>query len=117
MAEALRLARRFSEDARVPGDAADQLAIIIEEWVLNAVEHGGPPARSLIVLELERTQGAVRIAASDPGAPFDPRAVEFLGPNLERGGGAGLALIKAWATIESYRRIRGRNRVVMSLPI
>lgn len=41
----------------------------------------------------------------------------FEGPNLTRGGGAGLALIQTWRRIADYRRQRGRNRVVFDMQL
>ena len=40
-------------------------------------------------------------------------AAAFEGPNPDRGGGAGLELVRAWSQIADYRRRRGRNRVVL----
>jgi hypothetical protein len=67
------------------------------------------------VLSLERRGADVRLTFSDAGVAFDPRAADFAGPNAERGGGAGIALIQAWSRIESYARSRGRNRLVLDL--
>jgi hypothetical protein len=41
----------------------------------------------------------------------------FGGPNLERGGGAGLELIRAWCRIAAYARRGGRNRLVLEMPL
>lgn len=112
---AIQLARSFADAHGLPSDLADRLAIIVEEWTLNVVEHGAPPRGSRIILRLETALGGVRVAASDAGAPFDPRSIRFEGPNPERGGGAGLALILAWTRVASYRRSGGRNRVVLEI--
>jgi len=112
---AIAAARRFAETADLPPAAADELAVVVEEWVANIVEHGGPQAGRLVVLALERSGGVVRIRVSDAGVAFDPRLAPDEGPNLERGGGAGLALIRGWSRIEDYRRLRGRNRLVLRL--
>jgi serine/threonine-protein kinase RsbW len=94
-------------------DAADQLAVIVEEWAANIVEHSRASPGSLIVLRLERVGDAARLTFTDAGVAFDPRTLEDAGPNLERGGGAGIALIRTWCEIETYERRRGRNRLVL----
>jgi hypothetical protein len=43
--------------------------------------------------------------------------VAFDGPNRERGGGAGLALITSLCSITAYARRAGRNRLVLELPL
>lgn len=113
----MALARAFAERAAIGNEAADSLALIVEEWLHNVVEHGDAPAGARIVLRLRRTPGLLLLWVSDAGKPFDPRAAEFEGPNLERGGGAGLALIQAWCRIADYRRSGGRNRLVFEMPL
>jgi len=113
VARALAATRRFARSNGLPQATADRLAVIVEEWVANVVEHGCPRAGSLIGLRLERAADSVRMTFTDAGIAFDPRAAEDTGPNLERGGGAGLALIRSWAEIEDYRRRGGRNRLAL----
>ena len=84
---------------------------------MNVVEHGGAHPASRIALRLQRLEGAVRLSVSDAGVAFDPRGVAFAGPNTERGGGAGLALICAWSRIAAYERRAGRNRLVFEMPL
>lgn len=115
MARAIAGARRFAESTALPEAEADRLAVIVEEWVTNIVEHGNPAPDSRIVLRLEQAGGRVRAAFSDAGAAFDPQVAPDDGPNLERGGGAGIALIRGWSVIESYERRGGRNRMVLRL--
>ena len=98
-------------------EASEKLAIVVEEWLINVVEHGEAAPDSRIALSLERLEGLVRLTVTDAGQAFDPREAVFEGPNLERGGGAGLALIQAWTRIAAYRRRAGRNRVVLELPL
>lgn len=114
-ARALAAVEAFVAAAGVPASTADRLAIVVEEWLLNLIEHGRPPPGSLIVLRLERVIRGVRIGFSDAGAAFDPRLAPDSGPNEQRGGGAGIALIRAWTRIEDYRRKAGRNRLALSL--
>ena len=61
--------------------------------------------------------GLVFMEVSDAGLPFDPRDAVFEGPNLERGGGAGLELIRAWSRIADYTRRAGRNRLFVEMPL
>ena len=110
---AIRLARRFAEAAGIEAAIADRLAIVVEEWAANIVEHSAAAPGSLIVLRIERAREGVRIAFTDAGVAFDLRAAEDTGPNAERGGGAGIALIRAWSEVEDYRRRGGRNRLVL----
>ncbi|HEY3948553.1 ATP-binding protein [Phenylobacterium sp.] len=111
---ALVVARAFAAAADLGEAAADQLAVVVEECVVNIVEHGRPASRTRVVVRLSMAAaGCVRLAFSDAGVAFDPRAAATAEPNLERGGGAGLALIKAWCEIEAYERRAGRNRLVL----
>lgn len=83
----------------------------------NVVEHGGPHSGGRIVLRLRLAGGAVWLSISDPGRPFDPRAATFHGPDPDRGGGSGLALIASFTRIAGYVRRAGRNRLLLELPL
>lgn len=114
---AVAVARAFGEQTGVGSTTTDSLTIIVEEWLNNVVEHGGVAPGARIVLRLQHGRTVLRLAVSDAGRPFDPRTVQFEGPNLARGGGAGLALILAWCRITNYRRSGGRNRLVFELTL
>ena len=114
--QGLVFARRFADQADLAPEATDHLALIVEEWLNNVVEHSGATSSGRIGLRLQRRPGVIQLTATDAGKPFDPRKVTFDGPNLARGGGAGLALIQAWCRIADYRRQRGRNRLVFEMP-
>lgn len=115
--EALAVTRRFIAETGLGRDEAERLTISVEEWIANVVEHGTPPPDSRIGLRLALRPGAVRITVTDAGAAFDPREATFEGPNLDRGGGAGLELMRAWNRIAAYGRRAGRNRLVLEMPI
>ncbi len=117
MAEAIGLARGFAAGCELPIDVSEKLAIIAEEWVANIVEHGELKAGSHIGFGLEQQGDVVRVTVVDSGVAYDPRGATFDGPNEERGGGVGLALITAWCKIAGYSRARGRNRVVFELSV
>lgn len=111
----LILARQFARSAALSPEAGDHLALILEEWLNNVIEHAGAPSNGRIIVRLNRVAGRILIVITDGGIAFDPRTVSFQGPNTVRGGGAGLALIQAWCRIADYRRLRGRNRVVFEM--
>ena len=115
MSRAIAVAWLFADRAGLPPKTAEPLAILVEEWVLNLIEHGGAAADSQIVLRIERRGDGARVTISDAGNFFDPREVETEGPNEERGGGAGIALMQAWSRIVDYRRRGGRNRLVLEI--
>ncbi|MDZ4374753.1 MAG: ATP-binding protein [Phenylobacterium sp.] len=112
---ALDLTRAFAARAALADQAADRLAIVVEEWIANVVEHGAPAAGSRIGLSLGREDAHIRVSLSDAGLPFDLRDVRFEGPNLERGGGVGLELIRTWCRVAGYGRRGGRNRLELEL--
>jgi serine/threonine-protein kinase RsbW len=111
----LILARQFAQSTALAPQAGDHLALIVEEWLNNVIEHSDAPSNGRIIVTLRRVPGQILIVITDGGIAFDPRAVSFKGPNTVRGGGAGLALIRAWCRIADYRRFRGRNRVVFEM--
>ena len=84
---------------------------------MNVLDHGQLRPGTRIGVTLGLADGVVRLTFSDAGTPFDPRATVFEGPNEARGGGVGLALIRAWSRIADYRRRSGRNRVVLEMPL
>jgi serine/threonine-protein kinase RsbW len=117
VSRAVRLAHGFAARTGLEPTVAGHLAVVVEEWVANVVEHGGPQDGARIVLRLRLTEGVVRLTVSDAGRPFDPRTAAFDGPNHERGGGAGLAMISNLCRIAGYARRAGRNRLELELPL
>jgi anti-sigma regulatory factor (Ser/Thr protein kinase) len=114
---ALRLAQTFAVEAGLGASRAADLAMVVEEWAANIVEHGAARPGSLIAVHLRLEPDHVRIAFSDGGRAFDPRAVAFEGPNTQRGGGAGLAMIASLCRLADYVRRGGRNRLVLEMPL
>lgn len=119
IAGAIGLAHDFAAAAALSEDDAVRLALIVEELVANIVEHGGVgPAEHIEVrIEPDRDGSAVRVALSDPCPPFDPRGATHAEAPPERGGGAGLAMVRAWATILAWRHADGRNVLELRMPI
>jgi len=111
---AIRAARAFAAACALGETATDRLCVVVEEWLSNVVEHGEPAPGSRLMMHIARGAAGLTLTLTDAGQPFDPRATPaFEGPNPDRGGGAGLELVRAWAQIADYRHSRGRNRVVL----
>jgi len=115
---ATEAARAFAAGESLARDDAAHLCIVIEELVTNLLDHGGVGPDQDIELALRHDAGSIAIILTDPGTPFDPRtAILPDGPNAERGGGAGLDLVRAWTQIVRYASRDGRNRLELVLPI
>jgi anti-sigma regulatory factor (Ser/Thr protein kinase) len=108
-------ARRFSEDNGLVPTQAARLAILVEELVINALEHGGVADDQRIDLTLADETGGLILTLSDPGTPYDPRSHVRPDTVPERGGGAGLDLVLQWAEILDYRRKADRNELRLRL--
>jgi len=109
--------RDFCERAALEAGVAARLAIIAEELVANLVEHGDVGEAGSVELELVRDGAAILLRLGDDGPPFDPRGVSPGEAIPERGGGAGLDLVRAWAEIVDYRSDRGWNRLELRMPL
>lgn len=89
----------------------NRLAILIEELLANQFEHAQLDASATLALRLERHPEHVLLVLEDSGMPFDPRAASADAPIPERGGGAGLALVRAWAESLTYASKSDVNRL------
>ena len=107
--------------ARIALDAAmtRQLVIVAEELMVNLLEHGAesaPGGEINATLRLDHSDDGLALVLEDDGAPFDPRGVGSVDmPNAERGGGVGLALVKAFAQIDDYVSEGGVNRLTLRM--
>ncbi|MFN3820169.1 ATP-binding protein [Blastomonas sp.] len=113
---AVSMAQLFSTTNALTPQQQARLAILTEEAVTNLYDHGGARAGFAGTLTLTGDGDSVRVILSDSGPPFDPRTEgEIEMPNAERGGGVGLAMIRAWAEIVDYRTENGINRLELKL--
>ncbi|HEX8442979.1 MAG TPA: ATP-binding protein [Allosphingosinicella sp.] len=101
-------ARDFATAAKLATGDAARLCILVEELVTNVVEHGGSPSAE-VSMALEGR--SVRIILVDAGDSFDPRTAQAVPPEKARGGGAGLAIVRAWADVLSYESGADGNRL------
>ena len=105
----------FAAQCALDSGHAARLAIMIEELVTNLVEHGGIGEHGVIELALTREGGVIAIALSDTGVAFDLRASESDDVIPDRGGGAGIDLVRAWADIVDYQSSDGENRLILKM--
>ena len=117
---AVSLVQLFCANNGLPQQQRAKLAILVEEAVTNLYDHGalttGFTGTLTIAGDADAEPGGVRVTLCDSGPPFDPRAADEIEmPNLERGGGVGLAMIRAWAEIVDYRSESGINWLELRL--
>jgi serine/threonine-protein kinase RsbW len=119
IAQAVETAHVFAADAALSKADAARLAVLVEELIANICDHGGCDSCDVINLQLSAADGAICILIDDPGRPFDPTTAEANEAIPERGGGAGIALVRAWASDFRYERRDGRNytRVILSADV
>jgi anti-sigma regulatory factor (Ser/Thr protein kinase) len=114
--QAVVLARSFGEAQRLRDDNIARLCIVIEELVTNLYEHGELTDDDNVDLSLAREPDGIRIIITDPGKPFDPRSATPKLDRPERGGGAGLDIIRSWARAIDYAVTSDGNRLELVLP-
>ncbi|MBC7521617.1 MAG: ATP-binding protein [Sandarakinorhabdus sp.] len=116
VAQAVAAAHAFAASAALPAETAARLAIVVEELVANLVDHADLPACAELELTLARAGARIAITLVDPATPFDPRSDAPSPAIPERGGSAGLALVRAFARIDGYDRDGDRNLLRLSMP-
>ncbi|HVU31412.1 MAG TPA: ATP-binding protein [Sphingomicrobium sp.] len=109
-------ARTLAGRVGIDESDAARLAIIIEELVTNLYDHGGLGFDDVFELELFATGEELGVVIIDPGTPFDPGLADLGRKVPRRGGGAGLKLVRAWASRTEYSSIGGFNRLAVLLP-
>ena len=115
--DATTAARSFAAENRLAPEEAARLAIIVEELVNNLYDHGGLGEADTFDLEVGLGGGEIRLVLVDGGAPHDPALAVLPGDIPARGGGAGLALVRAWARQSHYRSTGDGNRLELQLPL
>lgn len=111
LGDALRDSLDALDAMGLPERHRHRLAVLIEELLANQFEHGCCGGDALIRLVMRRAADHVVLVLEDGGTPFDPLAADPDAPVPERGGGAGLALVRAWAEALSYQAGPEVNRL------
>lgn len=93
-----------------------RLAIIVEELVTNLYDHAGLAPNDIFELELSATDANISLIITDPGTAFDPKIAPGAEETPARGGGAGLRLLREWASRMDYETSTTHNRLAVLLP-
>lgn len=115
--DAANIAHDFAVANEISGSDLSRLCVIIEELFANLYEHGGVTHDELVEMSLSMHAGGVRIIVVDPGRPFDPRDAKSGKRRPERGGGAGIDIVRTWASQVDYHTSEGRNRLEVVIPL
>jgi anti-sigma regulatory factor (Ser/Thr protein kinase) len=105
----------------LPEPARFKVCVILEELVLNQIDHAIGPATDRLDLCIDLEPSRVSIVLEDDAAPFDPRSAppfDRTRPLEERGPrGMGIQLVRSMAQDIEYARAGTRNqlRVVIAL--
>ena len=116
-------ASSFCERHGLDGDSARKLALIVEELLCNAIEHGfRRECDETVAVSLCANGAELSLLYDDGAPPFDPLAamsessVAIEVPADARAiGGLGLRLVGALAAQACYVREDGRNRLRITL--
>lgn len=114
--EAVDAARSFGAAHRLPGDELARLCIVVEELVTNLYEHGGLTQGDEVGLAFAIDLNGIRVSITHPGKAFDPWSAPQTAQRSERGGGAGVRLIRAWAQLVSYQSLDDGNHLELVVP-
>ncbi len=95
------------------------LALCLEESLANIAMYAQVSGRDgCVVLQMDCTPGAFVLTIEDDGVPFDPTSVprppEYRSLAEAQTGQAGVHLIRNFAAAMDYRRLDGRNRLVLT---
>ncbi len=106
----------FSREQDWPPDIEFQVDLVLEELVLNVVNHGSRGGEGEINIELVSDPEAVIIDIIDDGRPFDP-LTDAPEPDTESGiedravGGLGIHLVRTMMDDVTYRREENKNHM------
>ena len=97
---------------------ANAIHVVLDEVLSNAIRHGLAGAAShAIVVTLELSEDEIVVGVEDDGVAYDPTqaAAPVLAATLEerKDGGLGVAFVRALTDSIEYRRIDGRNRLML----
>ena len=97
---------------------ANAIHVVLDEVLSNSIRHGlGGAASHAIAVTLELSEGQITVEVEDDGVAYDPTqapAPALAGTLEERkDGGLGVAFVRQLTDSIEYRRVDGRNRLLM----
>jgi serine/threonine-protein kinase RsbW/sigma-B regulation protein RsbU (phosphoserine phosphatase) len=112
------LVDEFTARHDLADEDANAVHVVLDEVLSNSIRHGLAGAAShAITVTLELSQGEIVIEVEDDGVAYDPTqapAPVLAGTLEERTeGGLGVTFVRALTDALEYRRIDGRNRLVL----
>lgn len=110
-------ARTFGSAQWLGDEELARLCIVIEELVANLYDHGGLTEADEVELSLISEPDGIGVVLVDRGVPFDPWEAPRPVETPDRGGGAGIGLVRAWAQFVDYRITEQGNRLELLLPL
>lgn len=111
----------YAAEHAVPQDKTMNLILALDEIVTNVISHGGLTVRDTIAVTIGLADDAISAEVEDHGSAFDPvrDAPPHATGSLEERplGGLGLHIVRTIMKELSYRRVDGRNLLLMRLPL
>lgn len=97
---------------------ANAIHVVLDEILSNSIRHGLAGAAShAIAVTLELSQGEILVEVEDDGVAYDPSQAPapVLAGSLDerKDGGLGMEFVRGLTDSIEYRRIDGRNRLVL----
>lgn len=112
------LVDEFRARNQLADEDANAIHVVLDEVLSNSIRHGlAGAATHAITVTLELSAGEIRIEVEDDGTAYDPTqaAPPALDGTLEerKTGGLGVEFVRQLTDSIEYRRVAGRNRLVM----
>jgi serine/threonine-protein kinase RsbW len=106
---------RFCAASALPSPVSFKVRLVLEELVLNLIDHAAGSATEQIEVRIELEPGQVVLVLEDDQSPFDPRSAPVFDktkPLEERGPrGMGIHLVRSMTGDIAYERVGARNRL------
>ena len=115
---ATELVDEFKARHGLADEDANAIHVVLDEILSNSIRHGLAGAAShAIAVTLELSDGEIVVEIEDDGVAYDPTQAPapVLANTLDerKEGGLGITFVRALTNSIEYRRIDGRNRLVL----